>query len=421
MYQRKIPAILALLLLTGAMLPAGRARAEITPRGQTGCPAGTRVGGANLVVNGTFTNKPGPGPGIDPIAGFDSDLPNRGEGQDGTGVYPSDSPGGGGFSIQTGAKTYQGGQVIGKPFPGDPTRGVPASETYLYANPNRDKAGTAPFAGAIWRQTINGLAPSTTYNFFAYFDNLLNTGVPGVDPRDELRVNGIAAGPAISIPRIPDAWDVREYGFVTGPAQTSAVLEIYDLTNNSIGNDIGITAIHLQQCVPNFGVAKEALPVSRNQDGTFTLPYLITLQNYGVDPLPLTNLQVTENLATVFAAAGGFRVANLASPTLTVNPTFDGVADINLLAAGNQLTSSTTATISFEVIVTPGSGPDGRGPFENQVTANATAGTIVIVDKSTPGTNPDPDGDGDPGGPGEGAPTEGNLANLRRIPVVFRP
>ncbi|MEX0267954.1 hypothetical protein AB3R30_02310 [Leptolyngbyaceae cyanobacterium UHCC 1019] len=61
---------------------------------------------------------------------------------------------------------------------------VDPSNTYLYSNPFDDINGVQvafPPPGpptpppVVWRQTITGLSPNTTYNFFAYFLDLLVT------------------------------------------------------------------------------------------------------------------------------------------------------------------------------------------------------------------------------------------------------
>ncbi len=157
--------------------------------GFTGCPAGTREGPVNFVTNGNFTVSPGvvnaPLPPGNP-AGFTSNLPYLRDG-----VYPSDNPPAGtplgGLSIQTGSINYFNGLVIGQPFPGDPANGVAPSNTYLYSNPNASAATPLVQNSAfpnplIWRQIITGLSPNATYNFTAYFYNLLMSSASGSPP-----------------------------------------------------------------------------------------------------------------------------------------------------------------------------------------------------------------------------------------------
>lgn len=376
-------------------------RASITPQGQQGCTAGTVVGGPNLVQNGDFSQG---------AVGFTSQLPDRGVG-DGTGIYPDDE-GGGGFSIQTGEKVYNEGRIVGRPFPGDPQREVPSTETYFYSNPNRDQNGRPLYGpgtagrAMLWRQEVP-VTENTTYNFFAYFDNLLlpTLGPNNIDPQIELQVNGIAAGPPIIVQKQPDFWLPIQFSFTTGAGQTTAVLEIYDLANSVAGDDFGMTQINLKQCVTSVGAAKFAQEVVDNGDGSFTVEYLFTLRNLGVDPLPLTELQLIDDLTKTFANAGSFNVVGLNSSTLTVNPTFNGASDQRLLTGEDTLPAGATATVTLRVRFTPGTGALGRGPFFNSATVTARAGTVPVSDATAPGLDPDPNGDGDPREPGEDAPT----------------
>lgn len=399
-------AVISLLALSPSQIIFAQ---EISPKGQSGCTAGTVVGGPNLVFNGDFAIGAGTGPGIDSSAGFTSELPNRGPN-----VYPADASGGG-FSIQSGPneKVYQGGIVVGRPFPGDTQREVPPTETYFYSNPNLAVDGQTPLYGAdgkrpvlLWRPTAAlTVAPGTTYNFFAYFDNLLPEGAAGVDPVIELRVNGTAAGPPVVVPKNPDRWIPIQFSFTTG-LQTSAVtLEVFSLTGTTFGDDFGMTQLSLKQCVSGLGVAKDARAAIDNGDGTFSIEYLIILRNYGSDPLGLAELQVSDDLVPVFASAGGFGVTSLQSTDLTVNAGFNGRSDVDLLSGSNRLAANQQATITLVVRVTPGTGSQGKGPFNNSVVARAKSGPIVVSDVSTPGTSPDPNGDGDPKDPNEDLPT----------------
>jgi uncharacterized repeat protein (TIGR01451 family) len=119
-------------------------------------------------------------------------------------------------------------------------------------------------------------------------------------------------------------------------------------------------------------------------------------------------------------------VRNLRSPTLTVNPGFNGTTDQNLLAGTDSLAGEASATVSFEVMITPGSGADNLGPFENiAIATGLSPGGEPIRDRSTDGSNPDPNGDRNPSGSGEDTPTSVSLlpARLRlakRITNVLR-
>ncbi|MBK4728936.1 DUF11 domain-containing protein [Oxynema sp. CENA135] len=147
--------------------------------------------------------------------------------------------------------------------------------------------------------------------------------------------------------------------------------------------------------VPRLGVAKAAGTPVNNGDGTFTIPYTIQVENLG--NVPLSNLQVTEDLTTTFSGVSSFSVVSnsIGSPSgLVVNSNFNGQGNNDLLATGNTLAIGETETIEFEVTVTPGT---NFGPYENTATGSGSGpdGTEV-TDDSTDGNDADPNGDGTP-------------------------
>lgn len=212
--------------------------------------------GANYIVNGDFSVLPGPGYQIDPAARFESDLPNRG-----TDAYPDDSgangssPGWtGGFSIQTRDNWYSfmGLTLHATPFPGDPSRSVPAARNYFYSNPNQNKyqpKGTySTFSGVLWRQKITGLKPYTKYEFLGYFNNIIHPpGNASTDPRIRLRVDGKDTTSPVVVKVVPDEWIPVTMPFITGN-QTEATLEIYDDANDVNGDDFGMTGLNFYEC-----------------------------------------------------------------------------------------------------------------------------------------------------------------------------
>jgi uncharacterized repeat protein (TIGR01451 family) len=408
-----------------------------------------------LIRNSNFTTTPGVLGAIPPgnIAQFTSDLPYRGDG-----VYPNDAgPPRGGLSIQNGSVNFAGGIVNGVPFPGDPENDVPASQTYLYSNPFDDifgvqRAFNPPVPNpppapppVVWRQTITGLSPNTTYNFFAYFfDLLVRNQVPGAaTPQIVLRTDPPIAGatgtpiPVAPTPADRQTWIPIQYVFTTGPTQTSGTLEIVDTSQNIFGDDFGVTAIGLRECTPNIGVAKSAGTPIDNGNGTFTIPYTVRVRNLAPVPLPnqpqttydLRNLQLTDSLTDLATKATINSITNVQSPTLAVNPGYSGPGNPNLLLGTDTLTPQTTAIVTFNVILTPGTGPEGFGPLQNQIEAAAlTSGGSRVSNRSIDGVDTDPTGRGT----GEGAtptvvrlpplgPTrQANLLLVKRITNVRR-
>jgi uncharacterized repeat protein (TIGR01451 family) len=112
--------------------------------------------------------------------------------------------------------------------------------------------------------------------------------------------------------------------------------------------------------------------VINNQNGTYTLSYIIGVENTG--NVPLYNIQIIEDLNAAFAGLSGV-VTNSVSVTLqplstqlTVNPSFNGISNINLLSGSDTLLAGQNALLSLTTTVTilPG---DIGGPFENTILA----------------------------------------------------
>ncbi|MCO6475268.1 MAG: DUF11 domain-containing protein, partial [Phaeodactylibacter sp.] len=96
--------------------------------------------------------------------------------------------------------------------------------------------------------------------------------------------------------------------------------------------------------------------------------------------------------------------------TITLNGGFDGSSDTEILASGSSsLFVGGTAHIRFVVNVTTVTDVGfGCGVYSNQVTASAEGGTVS--DLSDSGTDPDPNGNGDPAESGENDPTTFTVA-----------
>ena len=156
---------------------------------------------------------------------------------------------------------------------------------------------------------------------------------------------------------------------------------------------------------PNLvvGIAKAATIIQPQTDGSYRVTYSITVKNLGNSNI--NNLQITDNLNVAFPTpATASVVERIATGTLVINPSFDGSGDINLLAAGSKIAVGSTHTVLYTVIVQTNSGPN---TFYNTavVTAMSDDGNTSYVDSSDDGTNPDPNGNGDPTEPSENDPT----------------
>lgn len=164
---------------------------------------------------------------------------------------------------------------------------------------------------------------------------------------------------------------------------------------------------------PRIGVAKQLRGVERLDGTNYEVIFEIRVQNLG--NVPLSNVQVTENLAATFADAASFTVQSLTSLELAVNPAFNGAGDTNLLAAGNTLAVGGGGVIVLTLRVDSGG---ERGPYVNQVQATGTSpADVPVTDDSQDGTDPDPDGNGDPGDNSDPTEFELSLA-IHEIPTL---
>jgi uncharacterized repeat protein (TIGR01451 family) len=150
-----------------------------------------------------------------------------------------------------------------------------------------------------------------------------------------------------------------------------------------------LVAVGVEQ--PKIGAAKALLAAER-QDGTnYQVVFAINVANLG--NVPLSNVQVTENLASTFASAHSFSVVSLTSADFTVNAGFNGAGNTNLLAAGNTLAVGATGKITLTLKVDSGG---NQGPYTNQVLASGQSpGGVTVTDLSQNGTDPDPNHNGD--------------------------
>lgn len=171
--------------------------------------------------------------------------------------------------------------------------------------------------------------------------------------------------------------------------------------------------------IPRIGVAKQAAPVVNNGDGTYNVPFTITVRNAG--ETALSNVQVADDLtgtnasgkfgtytASAVPTAGQYTIAvapaitgALNGAALTPSGTFTGSgAGLGLLVpatsslpdigAGTASSAQITFTVRFF--------PVTQGPFNNAAVATGTspAGGNV-TDNSVDGANPDANNNGDPG------------------------
>ncbi len=144
---------------------------------------------------------------------------------------------------------------------------------------------------------------------------------------------------------------------------------------------------------PNLGLAKYLShdPIN-NGDGTYTVTFCLRAENNG--NVNIEDLSITDDLDATFGALCAYDVTSINSEEFQVNTNYNGDTDIELLLPGEELKSWEEGEVCITVLVGP---CDALGPFSN--TATITGETPIgdpVTDVSQEGSNPDPDGDGDP-------------------------
>jgi uncharacterized repeat protein (TIGR01451 family) len=128
---------------------------------------------------------------------------------------------------------------------------------------------------------------------------------------------------------------------------------------------------------------KAAGTVTRVNATTFNIPYTIQVRNSAAFNAP--NVQITENLNLTFSLGSptiSIQVAPVVTVgALTINPSFNGTTNFNLLSGLNSLAGGASATLTFTVrLVYPNAGAVPSTVLNNQVYAS------TITSTTAPGT-----------------------------------
>ena len=169
-----------------------------------------------------------------------------------------------------------------------------------------------------------------------------------------------------------------------------------------LGSDdlIAATTITRLTVQGELGVAKRVLGEPFIQpDGSVAVTYEILVANVG--PFPLTNVEVHDQLSKAFGLTSSYvtsrvRTAPDSACAGATSSSFDGGAIDPVLVSGVTLQPEQSCSIEYDAFVRPSE--PLPGPFRSSAFAIASdpfAGTVI--DDSTDGTNPDPDGNQEPG------------------------
>ena len=153
-----------------------------------------------------------------------------------------------------------------------------------------------------------------------------------------------------------------------------------------------------------IGIAKAATQVINNADGSSTVTFEFNVENFGNQIL--TELQVVDNLGLAFSPCADIEILSLTSDDYQVNVDYDGVTDLELLAGVDDIDPGDVGGILLTINVDDCMGVTGTFINSAFVSAVDPAGMDVFDDFSQNGTNPDPDGDGDPTNNDDGTPVD---------------
>ncbi len=356
--------------------------------GDTGLLAGTDslAPGDTVTIDLTITVTPTialPGPydnvatasGTDPYGTPVSDDSISGSNPD---------PDGDGSGAETGPTTVGFGQnpIIGlaKEISSGPTLNEDGSFTLTYsfvaanlgdvniANVQIDDDLNATFGVGV-QVTVDTLEASLPLTPSASYDGLTDIGL--LAGSDTLAV-GETSTIDLTITVIPEQLGQFENNAtISGTDPTGAAVED-DSVNGSdpdpegTGDAAAESPTPLALAVePMIAVAKQVVGTpTANSDGSFRTTFELIVANTG--PIELRNVNVTDDLQAQWVGAD-FNVVSVSSSVLTTNAAFNGMADINLLAATDTMAVDAQAAITLVVdIKRPASGDD----LENE--ANAT-------------------------------------------------
>jgi len=259
--------------------------------------------------------------------------------------------------------------TTGKASPSITTTASPASGT---VGTQASTGDSATFTGSY--------NPSGSVTFALYSDTGCKTAVSGMSGSGTIS-GGSASWSTNWTPPSPGTY----YWIASYPG---------DDNNHAYTTACG--AVNENIVIPAIGIAKRVVTITQASAGTYDAILELLVENYG--DVPLTNLQVVDNLATTFPPPTTFTVQSLTSTDFTVNwPAYNGSSNTNLLNGTDSLAVKPVVKASGKLTLVVRVIPNLAGPFNNTATATANDSLGATVrDLSQDGTNPDPDGDGNP-------------------------
>jgi LPXTG-site transpeptidase (sortase) family protein len=181
----------------------------------------------------------------------------------------------------------------------------------------------------------------------------------------------------------PPAWNLVPPGGLT---------EVFTYTITDADGDTDTATLTITVTDISIGIAKRTVGAPTEvSPGTFDVTLELLVRNYG--NVPLSAIQVTDDLAATFPSPAMFTVQSVTSSDFSVNAGYDGASDTELLDGTDTLNVGAQGSITIVVRVVPTS----VGPYENTAIASGYGPSEeYVTDLSQDGLDPDSDEDGDP-------------------------
>ncbi len=398
------------------------------------------VNGTALAANSPLTNQAvGAGTGPDgPITDLsdDGDNPNSDNP-----TSPGDN-GAGGMNDPTPIQIPQVG--LAKQVVGSPTRLADGSFSVTYelvlqntgtvdltnfqiSEDLEDEFGVGRFVGLITSPTITS-GPNAVGSTAPNLNAAWNGGLAGSSNTDLL--NG-TSGRLVPNDSITIRFTVKVDPDATGTSsalENTAVASGQDPNGTTVSDDSdsGADANNDEDdatplLIPDVRLAKQVDgPYVDNNNGTFTIPYRLVLENVGT--VDLTNPSITDNIQDQLSVAVFNSVANVAIDTTgvvggtapSIGGSWTGTSGANILDGSGLLEPGDQVSVTFDLIVNE-TALASNSPLENQATGAGTGPSGVATDLSDDGDNPNsdnPDAPGDDGAGGTNDPTPILLPNI---------
>jgi len=253
--------------------------------------------------------------------------------------------------------------------------------------------GTAFDAADSWEiLSIESQEFTVNTNFNGTTDSNLLSGLDTLETGNEGAIS-------ISLRVVPGAqltgYTNQVVALATSPGGTPVTDESVNGSDPDPGNDgspeeSSPTPVNFAES-PVLGVTKRVSEgPALNFEGFFEITYEVKVFNLG--NIVINNIQVMENLETVFLEAQSWTLLGLESEEFEIDTDYNGSDHITLLSGTDVLAPGNQGAIYIKVKVAPG-GFDG--PYFNRVAGTGVSpGGEEVEDTSTNGTDPDPGNDG---------------------------